>query len=441
MQEMQDFLRGRAIRTQAIPEQLEFIDVMPRNPSGKITKNVLRERYGGSAMSARALDDVTSSLGYGVYDADTHYYEPYDAFTRHIDPEFRDRAVHSRPDARAVNARGSATSRCASSPCTPKTSSARPARCATCSSTPTSPPPATRSVPRRCRAATFPRSWTATPRLAFMDEQGIAASLVFPSVGVTVEHEMRHDPPAAMANFVAFNKWLEEDWGLHGRIIGVPLLSLLDIDLAVIELDRVLARGARAVYLRPSPVYGRSPVDPVFDPFWSRIDEAGIPVVMHNSQHELQRARLGALGRRPAPKVSDISPLQWYLGMTDRPIADMLAALVLHNLFGRFPNVEVLSIENGCAWLAPLLAQLDHAVALAATAAGSAARSTTCRATSSRRSSRCRRSPRKTRSRWPAPSGSSGCCSAPTGRIPKVSSARSTSPTSSRRSTTTASAP
>src|SRR6186713_799514 len=51
-------------------------------------------------MSARALDDVTSSLGYGVYDADTHYYEPYDAFTRHIDPAFRDRAVHSRPDAK-----------------------------------------------------------------------------------------------------------------------------------------------------------------------------------------------------------------------------------------------------------------------------------------------------------------------------------------------------
>jgi acyl-CoA synthetase (AMP-forming)/AMP-acid ligase II len=41
--EMQEFLR-----MQAIPEQLEFIDVMPRNPSGKITKNVLREKYGGS---------------------------------------------------------------------------------------------------------------------------------------------------------------------------------------------------------------------------------------------------------------------------------------------------------------------------------------------------------------------------------------------------------
>ena len=48
MQEMQDFLRSRDIRTQAIPEQLELIAVMPRNPSGKITKNVLREQFGGS---------------------------------------------------------------------------------------------------------------------------------------------------------------------------------------------------------------------------------------------------------------------------------------------------------------------------------------------------------------------------------------------------------
>ena len=48
MQEMQDFLRGRAIRNQAIPEQLEYIAVMPRNASGKITKNVLREQFGAT---------------------------------------------------------------------------------------------------------------------------------------------------------------------------------------------------------------------------------------------------------------------------------------------------------------------------------------------------------------------------------------------------------
>ena len=43
--EMQDFLRDKGIRVQAIPEQLEHIESLPRNASGKIVKNDLRDRY------------------------------------------------------------------------------------------------------------------------------------------------------------------------------------------------------------------------------------------------------------------------------------------------------------------------------------------------------------------------------------------------------------
>jgi acyl-CoA synthetase (AMP-forming)/AMP-acid ligase II len=43
--EMQTFLRANGLRTQAVPEQLELVDVIPRNESGKITKNVLRKRF------------------------------------------------------------------------------------------------------------------------------------------------------------------------------------------------------------------------------------------------------------------------------------------------------------------------------------------------------------------------------------------------------------
>ena len=31
----------------------------------------------------------------------------------------------------------------------------------------------------------------------------------------------------------------------------------------------------------------------------------------------------------------------------DRPIMDTLAILIYHNLFGRFPGVQVMSVENG----------------------------------------------------------------------------------------------
>lgn len=37
---------------------------------------------------------ITSRLGYGLVDADSHYYEPYDCFTRHIEKQYEDRVVH-----------------------------------------------------------------------------------------------------------------------------------------------------------------------------------------------------------------------------------------------------------------------------------------------------------------------------------------------------------
>ena len=34
---------------------------------------------------------TTTQLPYAIYDADNHYYEPDDCFTRHIEARFKDR--------------------------------------------------------------------------------------------------------------------------------------------------------------------------------------------------------------------------------------------------------------------------------------------------------------------------------------------------------------
>jgi predicted TIM-barrel fold metal-dependent hydrolase len=43
----------------------------------------------------------------------------------------------------------------------------------------------------------------------------------------------------------------------------------------------------------------------------------------------------------------------------DRPIMDTIAALIYHNFFGRFPNVKVLSVENGSGWAPYLIGAMD----------------------------------------------------------------------------------
>ncbi|MBK9468943.1 MAG: amidohydrolase family protein [Gammaproteobacteria bacterium] len=58
-------------------------------------------------------------------------------------------------------------------------------------------------------------------------------------------------------------------------------MSLADLPHALEELERLIAEGVRLVLLTTGPVNGRSPADPYFDPFWARVQEAGLVVVFH----------------------------------------------------------------------------------------------------------------------------------------------------------------
>jgi cyclohexanecarboxylate-CoA ligase len=51
-EEMVEFLRGQDLRVQAIPEQLEVVQTVPRNPAGKILKHTLREQFAPKASAA-----------------------------------------------------------------------------------------------------------------------------------------------------------------------------------------------------------------------------------------------------------------------------------------------------------------------------------------------------------------------------------------------------
>ena len=66
-----------------------------------------------------------------------------------------------------------------------------------------------------------------------------------------------------------------------------------------------------------------------------------------------------AWGEEPNPSVRTQSAFQWAFMHGDRPIMETLGALTYHNLFGRYPNLRIVSIENGSDWVSYLLKQLD----------------------------------------------------------------------------------
>ena len=200
-------------------------------------------------------------------------------------------------------------------------------------------------------------------RIELLDDWGIDGAVLLPSAMLGFDAELGHDVPAAVAAAHAFNRWVEDDWGYayRDRVFGLPFVSLLDLDAAVTEVDRVLGLGARMVMVRTGPVAGRSPADPYFDPFWARVAEAGVPVVLHISASGYEAALSAMWGEDAHASHRTFTGFQWYTAFATRPITDTLAALVFHNLFGRFPSLRIVSIENGSLWVAPLLRDLDVA--------------------------------------------------------------------------------
>lgn len=203
-------------------------------------------------------------------------------------------------------------------------------------------------------------------RLDMMDEQNVEKCLMFPTLGDCVEGFFHDNPPMAYKVFHAFNLWLEEDWGYayKDRIYAPPYIPMLDPDLAVQELEFVLNKGTKAVSLRPGPANGRTPADPTWDRFWSLMNESHTVAAYHGyGGHTKYNEAFDLLWGQSKADIGFNDALCFALN-TDRGIMETCVANVLGNLFGRYPNVKMLCIEQGCNWTPYALHIVDHAGSL-----------------------------------------------------------------------------
>jgi len=201
-------------------------------------------------------------------------------------------------------------------------------------------------------------------RIARLDQQRLEGALLFPTLAVGMEEALKHDPEAAMAAFRGFNRWLLEDWTFNhrDRLFAAPCVLLMDVDWAIAELEFALANGARLVCMRAAPVTTReglkSPGDASFDPFWARVNEAGISVMYHSGDAG-QNEYAATWGEGGEFSAFEYRPLRSVLSLSN--VRDAMAALICHGVFDRHPNLRIATIESGCEWAFPLLKALRKA--------------------------------------------------------------------------------
>ncbi len=161
-----------------------------------------------------------STLGFRPFDADHHYYEATDAFTRYIDRKMAKRCMQWAQ----ING---------------KTRLLVGGRVNKFIPNPTFDPIAApgsledyfrgRNLDAMDLKTMFgqldpisehPEYRNRDARVKQLDEQGLEGSLLFPTLGVGMQDALRRDVPALHAAFTAFNKWLDDDWGFDRGEIG-----------------------------------------------------------------------------------------------------------------------------------------------------------------------------------------------------------------------------
>jgi predicted TIM-barrel fold metal-dependent hydrolase len=304
-----------------------------------------------------------SKLGYPVFDADNHLYETEDAFTRHLPSQYQGLFKYVQVNGRTKIAVDNVISDYIPNPTFDVV--ARPGALADYFAGNNPEGKSQREIMGKpMRATDAFRS--AGPRLALLDELGLDAALMIPTLASLLEVRLTDDPGLTCTVIRAFNEWLYDEWKFdyQGRIFSTPIVNPCIPERAVAELDWLLGKGAKVVLLRPAPVAGyrgtRSPFLAEFDPFWAQVAESGVLVVLHASDSGYQRYVNDWEGA--SREMQAFKPNPFYQALTaGRAISDAITSAIAHGMLSRFPAVKLASIENGGGWVKSCVGQLEHA--------------------------------------------------------------------------------
>ena len=200
---------------------------------------------------------------------------------------------------------------------------------------------------------------TIEDRLRDQRADGIDVELIFPNKGLLCW--ATPDPVFAAAMVRAWNRWAY-DWfgGADGWNGGMtrPLASIAtgDVELASAEAAWAAEHGFVGLCLGNSPIYGPKQWghleynDAAFEPFWSRTEEAGLPLTFHVST-----------GRDPRAVGGNGGAIINYVCHSMETTIEPLVQLITSGVFERHPQLQAGLVESGIGFVPWLLETMDYA--------------------------------------------------------------------------------
>lgn len=197
-------------------------------------------------------------------------------------------------------------------------------------------------------------------RVAQLDAWNVRSSILYIGSMITALSYL-DEPEPAYEVINAYNRWLHEHWSFNfqERIFATPVVTLENLEKACEQVRWCIANGARLILMPMGPYNGKAPAHPDHDPFWAIVNEAKLKVVFHVSEAIYMKHHMALWGEGMQQSRIRQTAFVWMHGYSERPVIETLSSFIFWNFFKRFPDVKLLSAENGAEWVPSMLTKMD----------------------------------------------------------------------------------
>ena len=188
--------------------------------------------------------------------------------------------------------------------------------------------------------------WDPEARLADQERDGVAAEVLYPTVGMMLCNHP--DVEFKQACFDAYNLWIAEYCAAHpDRLIGMGQTAMRSVADGIRDLERIKALGLRGVMMPGNPGVADYD-DPMYDPLWEAAVDLGLPLSFHilTSQQDTFRVR--------GPKINAFMSII-------RGCQDIIGTFIFSGVFERHPRLRLVCVEADAGWVPHFMYRMDHA--------------------------------------------------------------------------------
>ncbi len=203
--------------------------------------------------------------------------------------------------------------------------------------------------------AARPGTWQVQERLKDMDADGVWGSVCFPNYPRFAGHHflIGDDRELALECVQAWNDYVIDEWcaAAPDRFIPLSIVPLWDVDLCVAEIQRVAAKGSRAVAFSEDPAMLGLPSiwTGYWDPFVAAVQDADMCLCMHiGSSSKLIKRDLMA----PTPDAAWAS-----LNSVNSMCSS--ADWIFSGILQKHPNLRIAFSEGGAGWAPHITERMD----------------------------------------------------------------------------------